>query len=292
VAGLSTCAEGSACFKTNLDGPYAASSSQDLISPPIELPPSGPINLTWEQWSQMESAQYDHAAVSVEDVASGHQRFVYTWDAPTMDAFLGNPVVNGNYPEVAGWGLHQADLSPEAGRTVRLRFHLDSDLFAQFAGLAVDDISIFRPGTPPPPLPPSGPAHVEANLLFEQGEAPRPVLAQTSLTELKIRPKRFHAVTSGPPLSNKRVRSGGAAIAYDATANATVTLSITKHIGGHWKSIASFQRPSTASRNRIYFTGRVHGHALKSGVYRLAAYAVAAGLEPSHVSEVSFQILP
>jgi subtilisin-like proprotein convertase family protein len=291
VAGLSTCAEGSACFKTNLDGPYAASSSQDLISPPIALPPGGPFDLTWEQWSQLESAQYDHAAVSVEDVASGHRQPVYTWDGPTMDTFLGNPVVNGNYPEVAGWGLHQADISAEAGRTIRLRFHLDSDPFAQFAGLAVDDISIFRPGTPPAPSTPLGSARVEANLT-EQRETPRPTQAQASLTELKIRPERFHAETRGPSLSNKRGGSAGAAIAYDSTPNATVTLSITKHLGGRWKPVASFQRSAVSSRSRVYFTGRVHGHALKPGVYRLAAYAVAAGLLPSRVSEVSFRILP
>jgi subtilisin-like proprotein convertase family protein len=291
VAGLSTCAEGSDCFKTNLYGPYAASSSQDLISPPIELPSNGPIDLTWEQWSQMESAQYDHAVVSVEDVSNGHQRSLYNWDGPTMDTFLGNPVVNGNYPEVAGWGLHQADLSTEAGRTVRLRFHLDSDPFAEFGGLAIDDISIFHPGTPPPPPPPPGPAHVEANLI-EEAKTPGPAPEQASLTKLNISPKQFHAATKGSSLSNKRARSGGAAISYDSTSNATVTLSFTKHVGGRWKPIASFQRPGAASVNRVYFTGRAHGRALEPGLYRLTAYAVAAGLEPSRVSQLSFRILP
>jgi len=45
----------------------------------------------------------------------------------------------------AGWGRHRADISDYAGRTIRLRFHLDSDDTVQRSGVAIDDIRVYQP---------------------------------------------------------------------------------------------------------------------------------------------------
>ena len=58
----------------------------------------------------------------------------------TMTASEGEPETV--LQEAAGWGVHRADISDFAGKTVRLRFHVDSDSFNVYAGLAIDDVSV------------------------------------------------------------------------------------------------------------------------------------------------------
>ncbi|PTL59204.1 pre-peptidase C-terminal domain-containing protein [Paraconexibacter algicola] len=148
VAGLSTCAQGSACWKTDLDGTYNASSNQDLVSPPIDLTAAtGPLALRWWMWFQLESASFDRARVSIENVAdAADARTLFEWRDATMSNGVGNPAFS--VPAAAGWGAHDADISAFAGKTVRLRFHLDSDASVQVSGLAIDDISIVEATQP------------------------------------------------------------------------------------------------------------------------------------------------
>ena len=61
-----------------------------------------------------------------------------------MVATIGNPP-GLTVPIVAGWGAHRADISAYAGKTIRLRFHLDSDGTVQRAGLAIDDVRVYQP---------------------------------------------------------------------------------------------------------------------------------------------------
>jgi subtilisin-like proprotein convertase family protein len=157
VAGLSACAEGSQCFKTDLDGTYEANSSQDLVSPPISLAGrTGPLFVSWAMWHQLENADFDHATVTVEEDGGANPRNLFTWLGP-------NPYVSRNLLEMkygTGWNVQRADISAYAGKTIRLRFHLDSDRDTNLAGLAIDDVRVVElkpapaqqaPESSPPP---------------------------------------------------------------------------------------------------------------------------------------------
>jgi subtilisin-like proprotein convertase family protein len=145
VADFSTCASGTNCWKTDLDNTYNVSSSQDLLSPSIDLTAkTGTIYASWEQRYQMESANFDHMSVSVEEVGNpSNSRPLYTWLDGTMTDVPGNPVLN--IGASAGWGRQRADISDFAGKNIQLRFHLDSDTTVQFAGLGIDDVSVYQP---------------------------------------------------------------------------------------------------------------------------------------------------
>ena len=143
VAGLSSCAGGERCFKTDLDSTYEKNSSQDLVSPPISLAGrTGPISASWAMWYQLEGARFDHASVSVEEDDGANRRPLFTWTGATMDASVGAPKRTVGWG--AGWDVRHADISDYAGKTIRLRFHLDGDDSVNFAGLAIDDVRVFQ----------------------------------------------------------------------------------------------------------------------------------------------------
>ena len=79
LAGLTRCAEGTGCFKTDLDGTYDASSSQDLVSPPIPLEGrTGQIYASWEMWYQLERQPFEHFTVSVEEDGGANARPLFS----------------------------------------------------------------------------------------------------------------------------------------------------------------------------------------------------------------------
>ena len=144
LAGLSSCAEGTGCFKTDLDGAYENNSSQDLVSPPISLAGRlGDIYASWQMWYQIEAPNFDRFEVSVEEADGSNARRLFTQAGRDMIANHGNPIVP--IPLSAGWGSHRADISDYAGKTIRLRFHLESDRSVARAGLAVDDVRVYQP---------------------------------------------------------------------------------------------------------------------------------------------------
>jgi subtilisin-like proprotein convertase family protein len=141
-APITTCNSGVNCWKTDLDNTYDVSSNQDLFSPNIDLTTFlGPITLTWAQRYQMESASFDHMFVEVQEVGGGGAtRKLFEWLDATMTNTVGSPSTTIN--ESAGWGLFNRDISDFAGKIIRVRFHLDSDSSVNFAGLAIDDVSV------------------------------------------------------------------------------------------------------------------------------------------------------
>ena len=144
LAGLTRCAEGTGCFKTDLDGTYDASSSQDLVSPPIPLEGrTGQIYASWEMWYQLERQPFEHFTVSVEEDGGANARPLFSSIGADMHASHGSPSVS--LPLSAGWGRHRADISDYAGKTIRLRFHLDSDSTVQRRGVAIDDVRVYQP---------------------------------------------------------------------------------------------------------------------------------------------------
>jgi len=81
---ITTCNSGSNCWKTNLTGDYADSSSQDLFSPSISLPLGTPLRLSWAQKYQMENASFDHLTVDVENLSLVTSRRVEEFTDGTM----------------------------------------------------------------------------------------------------------------------------------------------------------------------------------------------------------------
>jgi hypothetical protein len=281
VAGLDTCGQGAGCFKTDLDGTYNSSSSQDLVSPPISLAGvDGPITVSWDQWLQVESAVFDHASVSVEEAGGGDRRALFTWQGPTMVSTLGNPATNPYHPAAAGWGLHRADISSYAGRTIQLRFHLDSDAIVNLAGLAIDDVRVSHPRPPgPPPEEEEGEEEEE-----EEGEGEEELEFESPtgpprISGLTIRPRRFRVGV-------------GATVSYRLShAARTVLAVLRRRRDGRFVRAGSFSHHSPAGKIRLHFSGRIKGHPLAPGGYRLEAFAVLSARHgPSAFKP--FQIVP
>jgi hypothetical protein len=264
VAGLHACGGGFGCFKTDLDGTYESSSTQDLVSPPISLAGvQGPIYVSWEQWLQIESAAFDHVAVSVEEEGGGSRRALFTWTGPTMLSVLGNPVTNPYHPAAAGWGLHRADISSYAGRTIRLRFHLDSDEIVDLAGLAIDDVRVSHPHLPGPPGEPeeNEEEEEEEEEEFEFETRRRPV----RISKLAIRPRRFQA-------------RAGATVSYRVSRAAkTMLVVLWRRPGAGFTRVGSFSHFAPAGKTRVHLSGRIQGRQLKPGRYRLEAFALSSG---------------
>lgn len=305
IAGLSSCAEGIACYKTNLGGPYSGTSSQDLVSPSISLAGrgAGPIVVSWEQWYQLDSVRSDRASVTVEEADGENQRPLWEWTGPTMTQVLGNPATNDDYPVAAGWGRHRVDLSAYAGKTIRLRFHLGSDgNGVNLGGLAIDDVRIYEL---PPPV-------VSAAVAGGGQQAQAPVPMPPVISGLAIAPRRFRAAKAGPTVLAKRPASGGALVSYQDSQAAQTNVVVLKAEPGRraagkcvrqtkanagkrpctrYLKVTSFVRHDVAGRNRFGLSGRVGARALPPGEYQLQARAFAtSGLTSLPVS-VNFTIL-
>jgi subtilisin-like proprotein convertase family protein len=137
--GFSDCHSGTRCFKTNLSGDYAASSSQDLLSPPIDLTRvEGKIVASWAMKYQIENAQFDPAWIDVREVGGANPSRLWQWTGYTMASDMGGLEIQ----EIAGWGLHTADISGYAGKSVELVFHLQADEAGEHPGLAIDDVTV------------------------------------------------------------------------------------------------------------------------------------------------------
>lgn len=140
-APLTTCNSGSNCWVTDLDNTYDASSTQDLLSPNINLTGlTGPIIFSWAQRYQMESTNFDHAFVDVQQVGGANPTRLFEWMDATMTNSVGNPTTTIN--ESAGWGVFTADISSYAGQNIEALFHVDTDSSVQLAGFAVDDVTV------------------------------------------------------------------------------------------------------------------------------------------------------
>jgi subtilisin-like proprotein convertase family protein len=137
---ITTCNSGTNCWKTDLDNTYNASSNQDLLSPNINLTGYTAAWVTWSQRYHMESANFDHAFVDVQQVGGASPRRLWEWLDGTMNNTVGNPTVT--IAESAGWGQRHADISDYLGQNTEIRFHVDTDTTVQLGGLAIDDVTV------------------------------------------------------------------------------------------------------------------------------------------------------
>jgi subtilisin-like proprotein convertase family protein len=144
IAAFSNCASGTNCWKTDLDNTYDSSSSQDLVSPTLNLTQyAGSIRLYWQQRYQMESISFDRIWVRVTNLDNAADtRMVWFSDHQTMGETVGLAASLGNVPESAGWGRYNADISDFAGKRISVTFHLESDSSINYGGWAVDDVQL------------------------------------------------------------------------------------------------------------------------------------------------------
>ena len=141
VAAITSCASGANCWKTNLTGTYNISTTHDLLSPTINLAGfSPPVVVRWAHNYQMESATFDHYSVDFQKVGGTDPVRLFDWQGATMTAGVGSPIEN--IGENAGWGRMAARADSLAGFNTQLKFHVDTDSSINFAGVAVDDVSV------------------------------------------------------------------------------------------------------------------------------------------------------
>ncbi|MFN8289301.1 MAG: PKD-like domain-containing protein [Chitinophagaceae bacterium] len=144
VAAFTTANSGVNAWKTNLTGTYNISTDQTLKSPSIALPVSvSPLWISWAMKYQMESANFDHLTVSVQQVGNpATAKTLFEWLGATQTASVGNPTVN--VPQSAGWGTWYADVSSFAGQNIEFLVRLVSDNTVNFGGAAIDDFKVYR----------------------------------------------------------------------------------------------------------------------------------------------------
>lgn len=146
IAAFNSCNSGVNCWKTDLDNTYNAAATgttaaQDLLSPPINLAGvSAPIIVTWAQKNQVESATFDHMSVDAQQVGGATPVRLFEWLDGSMIDSVGNPTVN--VPTSAGWGLYSKRIDSLAGTNAEVRFRLESDDSVNFAGMAIDDVTV------------------------------------------------------------------------------------------------------------------------------------------------------
>ena len=146
-AAFLTCASGTGCWKTDLDGTYEFNSTMDLSTPNLNLTQyPGPITLTWAMKYQLESSAFDHAFVTVTEVGNPiNSRIVWEWNGSTMQDPVGGPTAV-NIGESAGWGRYRANITDFAGKIIQVTFHVDGDSSVVYPGMAIDDVQLYHLG--------------------------------------------------------------------------------------------------------------------------------------------------
>lgn len=156
AAVFNSCNSGVNCWKTDLDNTYNNSGGagqrvdQILTSPNIDLTNQRgrALKLSWAHRYQIESASFDHYFVDVVEVGgSGMTRRIWEHRDGTMTGIVGNP--NVTLQASAGWSVLDFDISEFAGKTIQVKYQVDSDDTVAFAGAAVDDVKVVALKTPP-----------------------------------------------------------------------------------------------------------------------------------------------
>jgi hypothetical protein len=110
-----------------------------------------------------------------------------------------------------------------------------------------------------------------------------------SVTGLRVTPRSFPAASHGGSIA----RAIGTEISYIDSQAATTTFTVQKKTGrrGRYVKVGSFKRRDVAGHNRFRFTGRVNGHKLRSGRYRLKAIALGPLGKPGRASFTTFRVV-
>jgi hypothetical protein len=111
------------------------------------------------------------------------------------------------------------------------------------------------------------------------GVAPGSPTADTplapSLSALTLSASSFRAASSGPSASSAS-QPTGTFIIYSDTQLAITTFVVERRVRGHYHALGSFTHVDAAGTNALRFSGRLNGHPLAVGGYRLSATAQSA----------------
>lgn len=123
------CNSGSECWGTNLDGNYANSANETLVTPEIDLSGiSGDIQFRWAQATHIEDATYDNARAEVS-VDGGAWEVM--WEHAGATAQI-------------DWQNFSHTISGAGGGTVQFRFTMEADGSVAYNGYYVDDLELIE----------------------------------------------------------------------------------------------------------------------------------------------------
>jgi len=105
---------------------------------------------------------------------------------------------------------------------------------------------------------------------------PAGVAVAPSLSSLMLSARTFRAAHTGASAINASQQTGTFVIYTDSQA-ATTTFTVERQSRGHYTILGRFTHADAAGTNALRFTGRLTGHALAAGAYRLTASAKSAG---------------
>ncbi|WP_110516061.1 pre-peptidase C-terminal domain-containing protein [Herpetosiphon llansteffanensis] len=179
-------------WKTNLDGPYLASSVANLLSPAINIPNlAGPVYLQWHQRYQLENASFDHytAAIGTGIIT----KTLYEFDAATMTNQVGS--ANTTYQASTVWSRQLHDISEFKGQSVRTLYHLDTNSTIQLAGVAIDDFQILGCVGLPTATPTEVPTATNTPIV---SETPTNTVMPTETETPSITPTETNTPTNSP----------------------------------------------------------------------------------------------
>jgi subtilisin-like proprotein convertase family protein len=151
AAPITTCASGVNCWKTDLAATPDINSTQDLLSPNINLTNQigKAIKLNWSHKYGMESASFENYFVEVREVGgAGMSKIVFRHLDGSMQGFVGSgPTIT--LQATAGWGKQEVDISRFAGKNIEVRFRVDTDATTQYPGVGIDDVKVSASNSPP-----------------------------------------------------------------------------------------------------------------------------------------------
>lgn len=157
-------ASGGLCYRSAQDGrTYPANLCASLTTPELPLQEGTPQLTYWARYNL--EVDYDGVVVEISaDAGSTWQTLVPAGGYPGTLSLTEDPPINAcAYPASQGcftgpagnacltpWTPYTQDLSPYAGRRVRIRWRLTTDPGAEFDGFELDDLQITGAGVPDP----------------------------------------------------------------------------------------------------------------------------------------------
>jgi hypothetical protein len=143
TVGPATAYDGTQCIGTGMGQDYSDNDTwagTTATSPPISLVSSQTPSLTFRMWIDTENGN-DGANLEISTDNGMTYSVLNTVTPPYPMTIANEPAWNGHQSGL-GWQLVQADLTPYAGQTIRLRFAFDSDSSNVFAGVFIDDFLV------------------------------------------------------------------------------------------------------------------------------------------------------
>jgi|GEM_PF-3112827 len=135
---------GTQCLATQIAGLYnnfQTWAGTTATSPDFPLSANLPATLSFRAWVDTEGRTYDGFTLQAS-VDGGVTFTTVTGVTPAYPLLIAGLPAWGGQQASLGWQLVTADLSPYAGKTVRLQFAFQSDSSGTFPGVYLDDVLV------------------------------------------------------------------------------------------------------------------------------------------------------